>query len=75
MKFGTNIHGPQRMISYTEFSEPLTFPPAGKEFHLSCEISQHLRDALAQLFTDFHGFQTTNPNDFGDPLTFFFLSF
>ncbi len=52
MKFGTDIHGAQRMNPENYFHGPLTFPlapPSGQGFHLSYEISQHLQDGLAQL--------------------------
>lgn len=48
MKFGIDVHGPQRM-SPNEFVEPMTFPLAalaGQKFHLSIEISQHLPELI-----------------------------
>ncbi len=44
MKFGTGIHGTQRM-NPNDFGDLLIFPlapPAGQRFHLFCEISQHV---------------------------------
>ncbi len=51
LKFCTDIHGAQR-INPNDFGDPLTFPlapPAGITYHLSCKISQHLFDGLAQI--------------------------
>ncbi len=50
MKFGSDFHGCQ-MMNPNYFGDPFAFPvapPAGQSFHLSCEISQHLLDGLAQ---------------------------
>ncbi len=41
MKFGTDVHGAQRMYPYA-FNDPLTFhlaPPADWSFHIFSEIS------------------------------------
>lgn len=42
MKFGTNIHGPQRM-NLTDFGDPVTFALAG---------TQHVQDGHAHIFPD-----------------------
>ncbi len=57
MKFGTDIHGAQRMNS-SDFGDPLTFPvapSAGQSFTLICEISQHPLDSLSSYLVDIHG--------------------
>ncbi len=49
MKFGTDIHGAQRM-SPNVFVDSLTCllaPPVAQSFHRSSEISQHLLDRVA----------------------------
>ena len=50
MKFGRDIHVPQRMDP-NDFGDPLTFPlesPAGQISHIFREIAWHLEDVLAQ---------------------------
>ena len=58
MKFCTDVNGPQRM-NPNDLSDVPLVPPVGQSFHLSCKISSHLLDVLAQTFlADIHGLKT-----------------
>ena len=72
MKFGTHIHGTQRMKPYN-FGDLQTFHlalPSGQS-HLSSDISQNLQDGLAAQNTHFiHTYMATYPYDFGGAVCF-----
>lgn len=68
MKFGTDLHGSQRINPNDHCDLWLSYS-ATKSFYLSNEIFQHL---LYEFCTDIHISEMMYPDNFGDPLKFYF---
>lgn len=73
MKFGTHIHGSQRMMTLTNFGDSLTFPVQLLSSFVVGQ-SKYLNYCLTEWNTIFsrhlYGPQSMSPNVFSDPVLF-----